>query len=111
MALAWVVSAVVAFFFSTTDKIVIGPFSVPEEYEERGNSSEAVSNAVVQFIHGNEFTVSFTQPHEVAINYNVDEIENIAGHVDGKHVVSSFEQSAIPDVNVPFTTYTFEALN
>jgi tetratricopeptide (TPR) repeat protein len=110
VALGCVVAAVVAFFFSTTDKIVIGPFSVPEEYEERGYSSEAISNAVVQFIHGNESTVSFNQPHDVAVNYNVDEIENIADHVDGKHVVSSFEQADIPDVNVPFTTYTFETL-
>lgn len=104
------VLALTAFLVSTTDKIIVGPFSVPEEYQKRGYTSEAVSSAVVQFIHGNESTVSFAQSTETPSPDNVDGIENLADYVDGKHVVSSFEPSSIPNINVPLTSYSLESL-
>ena len=104
------VLAIIALFAATTDKIIVGPFSVPEEYQKRGYTSEAMSSAVVQFIHGNESTVSLIQSLETPSPDSVDGIENLTDYVDGKHVVSSFDQSSIPDIHVPLTSYSLESL-
>lgn len=106
----------IALVMATADKVVVGPFSVPKAYEERGYTSEAMSSAVVQFIHGNESTVSLAQPVRLltadrsASAANADEMENAAESVDGKHVVSSFDPSDLPDIKVPLTSYSLEAL-
>ncbi|HEX4809986.1 MAG TPA: tetratricopeptide repeat protein, partial [Bryobacteraceae bacterium] len=119
MALGCGVLSVIAFSIATTDKIVVGPFSVPKEYEDRGYTSEAMSSAVVQFIHGHESTVSLTQPkHLLATDQpnatlsadGGDEMEDTSESIDGKHVVSSFDQSNVPDIKIPLTSFSLETL-
>ncbi len=95
------------------------PFSVPKEYGDRGYTSEAVSDAVVQFIHGNGSTVTLMQPvhpgDAAASNSDgpedeVAEDDGILQNIDGQHVVSSFDQSTIPDIKVPLTSFTLQSL-
>lgn len=102
---------------AATDKIVVGPFSVPKQYEERGYTSEAVSSAIVQFIRGNQATVTLKQPTQAITSNETDdsdgsfsEVEGISPYIDGKHVVSSFDQSSVPDIKVPLTSFTLESL-
>ncbi len=108
-----------AVYVATTDKIVVGPFSVPKEYEERGYTSEAISNAVVQFIRGNGSTVTLIQSGRsggigaaslVEPSDDAGEEGGPMQNIDGKHIVSSFDQPTIGDIRVPLTAFTLESL-
>ncbi len=109
-----------AIYVATSDKIIVGPFSVPREYEDRGYTSEAISNAVVQFIHGNGSTVTLAQSAKASgetaaalpqdVDGDVGEDDNALENIDGRHVVSSFDQSTIADIKVPLTSFTLESL-
>ncbi len=98
-----------AVIWATTDNIVVGPFSVPKDFEERGYTSEAISTAVVQLIRSNNSTVALretAEPDEHAEIDSPDEESNMLDNVEGKHVVSSFDMPTAAGITVPFTSIT-----